>query len=59
VAKAQADMDQFMVQYQNFFVRFAFTLMEILPVGIIVTLISALLLRRREMLPISPAFETS
>jgi len=58
VAKAQADMDQFMVQYQNFFVRFAFTLMEILPVGIIVTLISALLLRRREMLPVSPAFET-
>ena len=57
VAKAQADMAQFMEQYKNFFVRFAFTLMEILPVGIIVTLISALLLRRREILPASPAYE--
>src|ERR1043165_5670006 len=58
VAKAQADMDQFMVQYQNCYVRFAFTLMEILPVGIIVTLISALLLRRREILPASSALQT-
>jgi hypothetical protein len=47
-----------MEQYQNFFVRFAFTLMEIVPVGIIVTLISALLLRRREMLPAQPELAT-
>ena len=51
VAKAQEEMAQFMELYKNFFVRFGMTLMEILPVGIIVTLISAALLRRREMLP--------
>ena len=56
IAKAKADMAQFMEQYQNFFVRFAVTLMEILPVGVIVTLISALLLRRREVLPAEPAY---
>jgi hypothetical protein len=56
IAKAQADMAQFMEQYRNFFVRFAVTLMEILPVGIIVTLVSAALLRKPEMLPAEPAY---
>ena len=56
VAKAQADMAQFMEQYKNFFVRFGVTLMEILPVGIIVTLVSAALLRKREILPAEPAY---
>jgi len=51
IAKAQEEMAQFMELYRNFFVRFGMTLMEILPVGIIVTLISAALLRRRELLP--------
>ena len=51
IAKTEADMAQFQEQYKNFFVRFGVTLMEILPVGIIVTLISAALLRRRELLP--------
>lgn len=55
VAKTETEMSEFMVMYQNFFVRFGFTLMEILPVGIIVTLISALLLRKREVLPATPA----
>lgn len=55
VAKAQTDMAEFQEMYKNFFVRFAMTLMEILPVGIIVTLISALLLRRRELLSAEPA----
>jgi hypothetical protein len=55
VTKAQADMAEFMELYKNFFVRFGMTLMEILPVGIIVTLISAALLRKREVLPAHPA----
>jgi hypothetical protein len=55
VAKTEAEMANFAEMYENFFVRFGFTLMEILPVGIIVTLISALLLRRREVLPAEPA----
>jgi hypothetical protein len=55
VAKTEAEMAKFSEMYKNFFVRFGFTLIEILPVGIIVTLISALLLRRREVLPAEPA----
>lgn len=51
VTKAETEMAQFQEMYKNFFVRFGFTLMEIVPVGLIVTLISAALLRRRELLP--------
>lgn len=51
VDQEQAKMDQFMEQYKNFFVRFAMTMMEILPVGVVVTVISAALLRKREVLP--------
>src|SRR6185437_1899202 len=47
IEKARVDGEKFMEIYQNFFVRFGITLMEILPVGIIVTLISAALLRKR------------
>ncbi len=45
------DMDKMMTMYQNPLFRFLFTLMEILPVGIIITLISAALLKRDELLP--------
>lgn len=55
VEKARTDGEEFMKLYQNFFIRFAMVLMEILPVGIIVTLISAALLRKREVLPAQPA----
>jgi len=55
IEKARADAEKFMEIYENFFVRFGFTLMEILPVGIIVTLISAALLRKREVLQAAPA----
>jgi hypothetical protein len=55
VEKARVEGEQFMELYKNFFVRFGMTIMEILPVGIIVTLISAALLRRRELLPASAA----
>lgn len=57
VEKARVEAAQFMELYQNFFVRFAMTLMEILPVGVIVTLVSAALLRKREILPAEPALE--
>jgi hypothetical protein len=55
IAKAETEMAQFQEMYKNFFVRFAMTLMEILPVGIVVTLISAGLLRKREILSAQPA----
>ena len=55
IADTQKQMDQFAEQYKNFFVRFGMTLMEILPVGIVVTLISAALLRKPTMLPSEPA----
>lgn len=51
IARTQKEMDQMGEMYKNFFVRFGMTLMEILPVGIVVTLISAGLLRRKELLP--------
>ena len=55
VEKARVEGEQFMEMYRNFAVRFAFSLMEILPVGIVVTFVSAALLRRREVLPAAPA----
>ena len=55
IEKARDEGEQFMELYKNFFVRFAFSVMEILPVGIIVTLVSASLLRKREVLPAEPA----
>lgn len=51
VEKARVDGEQFIKLYENFFVRFGMTMMEILPVGIIVTVVSAALLKRRELLP--------
>lgn len=55
VEKARVEGERFMELYRNFFVRFAMTLMEILPVGVIVTLVSAALLRKRDILPAEPA----
>jgi hypothetical protein len=37
--------------YKNPVVRFGFTLVEILPVGLIITLLTALLLKRKDFLP--------
>ncbi|MBO0160458.1 DUF4199 domain-containing protein, partial [Vibrio parahaemolyticus] len=54
IEKSRADMAQFMENYQNFFIRFGITMMEILPVGVIVSLVSAGLLRKREVLPAEP-----
>ena len=55
IEKARVEGQQFMEMYKNFFIRFAFSLMEIMPVGVIVTFISAALLRKREILPAHPA----
>ncbi|MBV9217337.1 MAG: DUF4199 domain-containing protein [Acidobacteria bacterium] len=55
IADTQKQMDDMGEMYKNFFVRFAMTLMEIVPVGLIVSIISAALLRRRELLPAQPA----
>jgi hypothetical protein len=55
IEKARVESEQFMDLYKNFYVRFPMTLMEILPVGVLVTLISAALLRKREVLPADPA----
>ncbi len=46
--KAMAGMKE---RLKNPVIRFGMTLMELLPVGIIITLISAAVLRRREFLP--------
>ncbi|MFN0140893.1 MAG: DUF4199 domain-containing protein [Pyrinomonadaceae bacterium] len=50
IETARVEGERFMEMYKNFFVRFGFSLIEILPVGVIVTLVSAGLLRRRELL---------
>jgi hypothetical protein len=55
IEKARVEGEQFMELYKNFFVRFGFTLIEILPVGVIVTLVSAGLLRKHDVLPAEPA----
>jgi Protein of unknown function (DUF4199) len=44
-------MDNMMKMYRNPVFRFGITILEILPVGIIITLISAALLRKKELLP--------
>lgn len=51
VESARRDMAASGEMYKNPIYRFGFTLMEILPVGVVITLISAGLLRKREMLP--------
>ncbi len=48
---AVKQMDSFKEWYKNPALRFGMTMVEILPVGIAITLISAALLRRKEVLP--------
>jgi len=50
---AMLEIENFNEWYKNPVLRFGMTLMEILPVGIVITLISALLLKRREILPLT------
>lgn len=52
IQESMQEMSQFQEMYKNFFVRFLFTTMvEIFPVGLIISLISAALLRKKEFLP--------
>ncbi len=47
----KSEMEAIWESYQNPIVRFGYTLLEIFPVGLILTLISAGLLRKKEFLP--------
>lgn len=51
VAAVAEDMAKFKLQYMNPWFRMPVTFVEIFPVGIIVSLVSALLLRNRRFLP--------
>ncbi len=50
---AKQKWDEFGILYQNPLIRFGMTIMEIFPVGIFISLISAALLRNKEFLPAS------
>ncbi|HEY3639120.1 MAG TPA: DUF4199 domain-containing protein [Rhizomicrobium sp.] len=51
LAKFTAEMDQFKRDYANPFYRLLMTFIEIFPVGVLVSLVSAALLRNRRFLP--------
>ena len=57
--EAQKQMDDFAVNYKNPLFRFTITMLEIAPVGIAISLLSAGLLRRKEFLPSTQASDTS
>lgn len=50
IQAAIKEVKDFLLMYQNPFINAAFTLIEPLPVGLIVTLVSALILRRKNKL---------
>src|SRR5688572_2983874 len=50
IARVVADMDEFRSQYANPLIRLPFTFIEIFPVGLLVSLISAALLRNSRFL---------
>ena len=49
--KATAEFKSNMMMYENPIIRFALTLTEVFPIGLIITLVSAGLLRKKEFLP--------
>jgi hypothetical protein len=51
LAEAKVEMEEMSELYKNPVFRFGFTLIEIFPVGLIITLISAGILRKKEILP--------
>jgi hypothetical protein len=51
ISRQIKQMKEFQVLYSNPFINAAFTLLEPLPVGLVMTLISALILRKREPKP--------
>jgi hypothetical protein len=50
LAEAQKQMDDFALMYKNPLFRFPITMLEIAPVGLVISLLSAGLLRRKEFL---------
>lgn len=52
--KAKQDWQTFSEYYKNPVIRFFVTMVEILPVGIIITLLGAGILRKQEVLPTTP-----
>ena len=51
ISKAAAEFDVSMEWYKNPLIRFAVTMTEVFPVGVLITLISAALLRKKQILP--------
>lgn len=51
IAEAKAKWDSFGEMYKNPLIRFGVTLMEIFPVGLVISLLTAGLLRKKEFLP--------
>lgn len=51
LTEMKTSLDSMATIYQNPLMRFSMTLMEIFPVGLIITLLSAGLLRKKEILP--------
>jgi Protein of unknown function (DUF4199) len=51
--KAKDEWKDFGEMYKNPVIRFGMTLFEILPVGLVISLLSAALLRKKEFLPVS------
>jgi len=58
IDKATANIAQMGKLFENPLLFFLDCLVEFLPVGFIVTLISAALLRKKEVLPVTPEFQT-
>jgi hypothetical protein len=55
IIQMRMEMEKFNEQYKNPIVRFGVTLVEILPVGLLITLISAALLRNKKFLSANPS----
>ena len=51
IEAGRVKMEAFKTMYENPVIRFGMTLMEILPVGVVITLLSAALLRKQSFLP--------
>jgi len=58
IDEAIAEMESFKQWYKNPLLRFAMTITEVLPVGVIITLVSALLLRNKAILPAETSSQT-
>lgn len=55
IARKSAEMQAFKAQYANPLIRLPYTFVEIFPVGLIVSVVSAALLRNSRFLPARPA----